>query len=72
MKENEPPVPFAKVDATVESELAQRYDVTGYPTLKIFRNGVAHDYKGPRVENGKKLSALFNHQDLLSYICFHH
>ncbi len=55
MKENEPPVPFAKVDATQEGELAQRYDVSGYPTMKIFRKGQAHDYKGPRVENGEMM-----------------
>lgn len=52
MKENEPAVPFGKVDATVEPDLAKRYDVTGYPTLKIFRKGKAFDYKGPRVEEG--------------------
>ncbi|KAJ1347772.1 hypothetical protein KIN20_002925 [Parelaphostrongylus tenuis] len=34
-----PSVPFVRVDATVERELAKRYDITGYPTLKFWRNG---------------------------------
>ncbi|CAL8311573.1 unnamed protein product [Merluccius merluccius] len=47
-----PPIPLAKVDATVENEVAQRFDVTGYPTLKIFRKGKAYDYNGPREKFG--------------------
>lgn len=44
------PVVFAKVDATIEQELASRFHLQGYPTLKIFRKGVAYDYEGPRRE----------------------
>jgi protein disulfide isomerase family A protein 3 len=44
----EPPIKLAKVDATVESSLGTRFDVSGYPTLKVFRNGVAAEYSGPR------------------------
>jgi hypothetical protein len=32
----------------VHTELAQRFDVGGYPTIKLFRNGVASAYEGPR------------------------
>ena len=52
MKEAIPPVPFAKVDATAESDLAKQYEVSGYPTLKIFRKGTAYEYDGPRNEEG--------------------
>ncbi|KAM3147268.1 hypothetical protein pb186bvf_000519 [Paramecium bursaria] len=41
-------VPLAKVDATVESSVAEKYDVQGYPTLKFFVNGSPLDFEGGR------------------------
>ncbi|XP_043822504.1 protein disulfide-isomerase A4 [Dromiciops gliroides] len=52
LSKRSPPIPLAKVDAIEETELAKRFDVTGYPTLKIFRKGKAFDYSGPREKYG--------------------
>lgn len=46
------------MDATVESDLASRFDVSGYPTLKFFKKGVAVDYDGPRVKDGESIKVL--------------
>jgi len=43
---------LAEVDATEESELANRFDVHGYPTLYVFHKGVKSEYHGPREANG--------------------
>lgn len=38
-----------QVDATQEADLAQKYGVNGYPTIKWFVDGeVAMDYSGSR------------------------
>ncbi|KAJ7973924.1 Disulfide isomerase-like protein [Quillaja saponaria] len=42
------PIVIAKVNADKFTSLAQKYDVEGYPTLKIFVHGVPDDYYGPR------------------------
>ncbi|ESP01166.1 hypothetical protein LOTGIDRAFT_139785 [Lottia gigantea] len=52
LKQLAPPIILAKVDATIEETLATRFSVTGYPTLKFFKNGNPHDYDGPRQKNG--------------------
>ncbi len=41
-------VKLAKIDATVEKDLAQKFAVQGYPTLFWFVNGEKSDYKGGR------------------------
>ncbi|XP_013997083.1 protein disulfide-isomerase A3 isoform X2 [Salmo salar] len=46
-------VPLAKVDCTANPDTCGRFGVTGYPTLKIFRNGEdASSYDGPRSADG--------------------
>lgn len=39
---------LAKVDATEETELAEKHSIRGYPTLKFFKNGKVIDYNGGR------------------------
>ncbi|XP_071502882.1 protein disulfide-isomerase A3-like [Diadema antillarum] len=49
----DPPIPLAKVDCTESGkETCGKYGVSGYPTLKVFRNGDASDYQGPREADG--------------------
>jgi len=43
---------LAEVDCTEETELADRFEVHGYPTLYIFHKGEKTEYKGPREANG--------------------
>lgn len=42
---------LAKVDATEEKELAEEFDIDGFPTLKLFVNG---DRKEPVDFTGKR------------------
>jgi len=49
---------LAAVDATIEPELAKRFSVKGYPTIKLFRRGKQlEDYNG-----GRKLA------DIVTYV----
>merc|ERR1712038_328295 len=54
LKANDPPVALAKVDCTEDGkDTCGRFQVSGYPTVKIFRNGeLSQDYNGPREANG--------------------
>nr|CAG4643121.1 EOG090X0438 [Ilyocryptus agilis] len=54
-------IPLAKVDGPSEKELAERLNIIGWPTLKVFRKGRIFDYKGPREHQG-----IVEHMKLLS------
>lgn len=51
---NDPPVVLAKVDCTAAGkDTCSQHSVSGYPTLKIFRNGkLSQEYNGPREADG--------------------
>lgn len=48
LEEIKSPIKLGKVDATVETQLAEKHGVRGYPTLKFYRKGVSIDYTGGR------------------------
>jgi len=41
-------IPLIKVDGTKEKDLADQYQVQGWPELKMFRKGRLYKYNGPR------------------------
>lgn len=53
LKANDPPITLIKVDCTVEKTTCDKFGVKGFPTLKIFRNGLeSQSYEGPREADG--------------------
>ncbi|GMH36269.1 hypothetical protein BSKO_04137 [Bryopsis sp. KO-2023] len=52
MKEHDDSIVVAKVDATEEKELAKKFGVSGYPTIKWFVKGKPTEYNGPRDSDG--------------------
>ncbi|CAG0924510.1 unnamed protein product [Notodromas monacha] len=54
LKADDPAIPLAKVDCTEAGKgTCSRFGVSGYPTLKIFRNGeFSQEYNGPREHMG--------------------
>ena len=50
LKEQGSDVKLVKVDATIETKLAEEFGVQGFPTLKFFKNGAALEYGGGRTE----------------------
>jgi len=45
-----------------------RFDVSGYPTLKWFKAGRAFDYEGPRREDGMDMYAMPSLCYLLKFV----
>lgn len=51
LADEQSPLRLAKVDATEESELAEKYEVRGYPTIKFFHDGKPSEYRGGRTSS---------------------
>lgn len=49
LAEEESSIVLAKVDATEETDLSEKHEVRGYPTIKFFRNATMVEYNGGRV-----------------------
>lgn len=54
VKDDDPPITLAKIDCTEDGkETCNKFSVSGYPTLKIFRGSeLLKDYSGPREAAG--------------------
>uniref|UniRef100_T2MHU7 Protein disulfide-isomerase n=1 Tax=Hydra vulgaris TaxID=6087 RepID=T2MHU7_HYDVU len=50
LKDLKSTITLGKVDATVETKLAEKYGVKGFPTLKFFKSGKEQEYNGGRTE----------------------
>lgn len=48
LKELKSEIKLAKVDATIETKLAEKYKVQGFPTIKFFKSGTEMEYSGGR------------------------
>jgi len=78
LAEKDSPIKLAKVDATEESALAEKFEVRGYPTLKFFKNGKPQEYGGGRTadtivnwvekKTGPPAKALANAEDAKAFI----
>ncbi|WFD29534.1 protein disulfide-isomerase [Malassezia sp. CBS 17886] len=45
-------IKLAKVDCTAEEALCSEQQISGFPTLKVFRNGISSPYTGTRKQDG--------------------
>jgi len=51
LAKNDPPIALAKVDATEQKTVAERFGIQGFPTLFWFKNGVKAEYTGGRTKD---------------------
>merc|ERR1712033_110468 len=78
LAEKDSPIKLAKVDATEEGKLAEKFEVRGYPTLKFFKNGKPMEYGGGRTadtivswvekKTGPPAKALANAEEAKAFV----
>jgi len=51
LAKRDPPLYIAKVDATEQKALAERFSIQGFPTLVFFKNGEKMEYTGGRTKD---------------------
>uniref|UniRef100_A0A7S3CQC5 Protein disulfide-isomerase n=1 Tax=Strombidium rassoulzadegani TaxID=1082188 RepID=A0A7S3CQC5_9SPIT len=51
LAKNDPPLSLAKVDATEQKKLAEKFGIQGFPTLFFFKNGEKQEYTGGRTKD---------------------
>ena len=52
LKEQQPPIHIAKIDATVNTNLTEKYEIKNYPTLKYFTSSKPTDFSASKTEDG--------------------
>lgn len=62
LNEDDSNIKIAKVDCTVESEICNEQDVTGYPTLKFFKKGNNEGVKFRGTRDLPTLTSFINEQ----------
>merc|ERR1712018_1008843 len=78
LAEKESKIVLAKVDATEEGAVAEKFEVRGYPTLKFFKNGKPTEYGGGRTadtivswvekKTGPPAKALANAEEAKAFV----
>jgi len=78
LNSSEKKMALAKVDATVETKLAEKYNIEGFPTIKFFINAREHDYNGGRTsediiewvhkKSGPSVKELKSHEEIQELI----
>jgi protein disulfide-isomerase A1 len=51
LKNASPTLALAKVDATIHKGVASRFEIRGFPTLKLFSSGTPSEYNGGRTQS---------------------